>query len=53
LRGLFAAFYPVTQVWDFRFSLTKGLPSHKKCPGKISDRILVDEWAEDLPSLLG
>lgn len=50
---LAACIYPVTQVWDFRFSFTKGLPSHKKCPGKISDRILVDDWAEDLPSLLG
>lgn len=50
---LAACIYPVTQRWDFRFSLTKSLPPHSKCRGKISDRILVDGWAEDLPSLLG
>lgn len=50
---LAACVFPITQCWDFRFSLTNTLPPHKKCSGKISDRILVDGWAEDLPSLLG
>jgi hypothetical protein len=50
---LAACIYPVTQRWDFRFCLTNTLPPHKKCPGKLSDRVLVDGWAEDLPSLLG
>lgn len=50
---LAACIYPVTQRWDFRFCLTTTLLPHKKCPGKLSDRVLVDGWAEDLPSLLG
>jgi hypothetical protein len=50
---LAACIYPVTQRWDFRFCLTKTLPPHKTCPGKLSDRVLVDGWAEDLPALLG
>lgn len=50
---LAACIYPVTKQWDFRFCLTSTLLPHKKCPGKLSDRVLVDHWAEDLPSLLG
>lgn len=50
---LAACIYPVTQHWEFRFSLTKTLPPHKKCAGKIADQILIDGWPEDLPALLG
>jgi hypothetical protein len=50
---LAACIYPVTRCWEFRFHLTKTLQEHKKCPGKLADIVLVDGWAEDLPSLLG
>jgi hypothetical protein len=48
---LAACIFPVTGRWDFRFCLTSTLSPHKKCPGKLSDRVLVNGWAEDLPSL--
>ncbi len=51
---LAACIYPITKVWEFRFSLTKTLPSHKKCLGKLAERVLVEDgWPVDLPSLLG
>lgn len=50
---LAACIFPITQVWEFRFGLTKTLPEHGKCPGRIADSILVDGWPEDLPALLG
>lgn len=49
---LAACIYPVTGSWDFKFCLTKTLPPHKKCAGKLGDRVLVDSWAPDLPTLL-
>lgn len=51
---LAACVYPITGSWDFRYWLTERLDPHKKCPGKLSDRVLVDtHWPADLPSLLG
>lgn len=51
---LAACIYPITKVWEFRFSLTKTLPPHKNCPGKLAERVLVeDEWPADLGLLLG
>ncbi len=50
---LAASMYPITQVWEFRFSLTKTLPQHRKCPGKIAENVLVDDWPGDLSTLLG
>ncbi len=49
---LAACIFPVTGSWDFKFCLTKTLPPHKKCVGKLGDRVLVDGWAPDLPTLL-
>lgn len=49
---LAACIYPVTGSWDFKFCLTETLPPHKKCAGKLGDRVLVDGWAPDLPTLL-
>lgn len=50
---LAACIYPTSGEWDFRFCLTSSLKEHKKCVGKLSDRVLVeDSWPEDLPTLL-
>jgi hypothetical protein len=49
---LAACIYPITGNWDFRFCLTKTLPPHRKCAGKLGDRVLVDGWAPDVPTLL-
>jgi len=49
---LAACIFPVTGSWDFRFCLTNTLPQHTKCAGKLGDRVVVDGWAPDLPTLL-
>jgi hypothetical protein len=50
---LAACIQPLTGEWDFQFTLTKTLASHKKCPDKLSDRVLVDDdWPSDLLTLL-
>jgi len=50
---LAACTHPVTGEWTFRYALTRGLPAHRVCSKKISDRILVDEaWPDDLRCLL-
>lgn len=50
---LAACIYPTTGDWDFRFCLTSTLQPHKRCVGKLSDRVLVEpSWPADLPTLL-
>jgi hypothetical protein len=50
---LAACIYPTSGEWDFRFCLTSSLKDHKKCVGKLSDRVLVEpSWPADLPTLL-
>ena len=50
---LAACIHPLTGSWDFQFCLTETLPRHKKCAGKLSDRVLVAEgWPRDLSQLL-
>lgn len=40
---LAACLHSVTESWDFRFALTRELPSHLKCPARISNNIPVSE----------
>lgn len=50
---LAACMHPITQHWDFRFGWTKVLPPHKRCPGKLGERVLVgDDWSGSLADLL-
>jgi hypothetical protein len=51
---LAACLHPLTERWEFRFSATRELPSHRRCAGKLSDRVLVsgDIWHKTLPTLL-
>lgn len=50
---LAACMQPVTARWEFRYALTAALPPHKKCPSKITDRILVEPgWPGELVTLL-
>ena len=57
-RGQFdvlaACLHPVTESWEFRFSLTSTLQPHRRCQGKLSDRVIVagDTWQRNLPHLL-
>jgi hypothetical protein len=50
---LAACVHPVTTRWEFRFLATAGLPEHKKCPGKLTERVIVAEpFTSELPDLL-
>jgi len=51
---LAACLHPNTEKWEFRFCATAHLAPHKKCPGKLSERVLVagDQWYDSLPELL-
>ena len=43
-----ACLHPRTEAWEFRYSLTRRLDEHGKCPGRISNRVRIDErWGAD------
>jgi hypothetical protein len=43
-----ACLHAVTEKWEFRFVLPTILESHKKCPGKLSSSVQVDDrWSSD------
>ena len=51
---LAACLHPVTAKWDFTFCATSGLNPHKKCIGKLSDRVIVGgaDWSDSLADIL-
>jgi len=51
---LAACMHPVTTKWDFTFCATSGLEAHKKCKGKLADKVLVGgaTWSDSLTALL-
>jgi hypothetical protein len=51
---LAACLHPVRERWEFAFCATRQMAPHPKCPGKLSDRVLVagPSWYESLPTLL-
>jgi transcriptional regulator with XRE-family HTH domain len=43
-----ACLHPRTETWEFRFALTRRLPAHDKCPGRITNRIRIGhDWYDD------
>jgi hypothetical protein len=38
-----ACLHPVTERWEFRFALTRELPEHRSCQGRIDNNLRVDE----------
>jgi hypothetical protein len=36
-----ACLHPVTEHWEFKFALTRELPKHGSCPGRIDNNIRV------------
>lgn len=50
-----ACLHPVTEHWEFRFALTRELPAHGSCPGKIDNnvRVVGSTFSSDLGSALG
>lgn len=51
---LAACLHPVTERWEFRFCRTGDLASHPRCPGRLSERVLIDDtsWRADLLELV-
>lgn len=50
---LAACVHPVTERWDFRYFLTRNLEPHRKCAGRLSERVLVgDDWTTELADVL-
>lgn len=48
-----ACIHSVTARWEFRYADTRVLDPHKKCPGRVKDRLKVDErWTEDAARVL-
>lgn len=44
-----ACLHAVSEQWEFRFVLPSSLEPHKKCPGKLSSNVQVDDdrWSRD------
>lgn len=38
-----ACLHPITEQWEFRFALTRELPGHGTCEGRIDSNVRVDE----------
>lgn len=50
---LAACLHAVTEHWEFSYALPRLLDTHKKCPGKLSSAVRVDErWTSDAREIL-
>lgn len=51
---LAACLHPITRNWEYRFCATTDLVPHKKCAGKLSERVYLDRpgWTQTLGDLL-
>lgn len=51
---LAACLHPITEAWEFRFCPTRSLPPHVKCPGHISQNVLVEsgDWSGSVVPVL-
>ena len=48
-----ACLHSCTESWEFRYSLTRELEPHKKCPGKLSNLVRIDDrWIADAARVL-
>jgi len=49
---LAACLHARTEVWEFRFQLTRIMPEHSKCSGHLGNNVRVESnWAPDLAEL--
>lgn len=43
-----ACLHPCTEAWEFRYALTREMTEHDRCPGRLSNRVRVNEsWSAD------
>lgn len=48
-----ACLHAVTERWEFRFRIPGQLPSHGRCPGKVTNNIAVDDaWLSSIVPVL-
>jgi hypothetical protein len=51
---LAACLHARTERWEYSFALTRELAEHRKCAGKLSSNVVVDDrWHEDIRGILG
>ncbi|HET7437747.1 MAG TPA: hypothetical protein VFN10_23785 [Thermoanaerobaculia bacterium] len=51
---LAACLHAHTERWEYSFALTRQLDPHRKCPGRLSSNVVVDDrWREDIRGILG
>jgi len=49
-----ACLHPCTEHWEFCFTMTNSLDPHRKCPGRLSNLVRLDErWNENAVSVIG
>jgi hypothetical protein len=49
-----ACVHALRQQWDYSFAMTAELPPHRKCDGKLSSNIVLNEqWTFDVRGILG
>jgi hypothetical protein len=51
---LAACLHPVTDDWTFRFRRTHEMEAHRRCPGRLSERVIVTDgdWSKDVLDVL-
>lgn len=49
-----ACLHATTEQWEYSFRLTGDLDEHRKCPGKLSNNVVIDSrWRDDIRGILG
>ena len=49
-----ACLHARTQHWEYAFALTQNLDPHRKCPGRLSSNVTVDQrWNREIRGILG
>jgi hypothetical protein len=48
-----ACLHSCTEIWEFRYALTRSLDPHKNCPGKLSNLVRIDHrWSQEASKVL-
>jgi hypothetical protein len=48
-----ACLHSCTEIWEFRYALTRSLDPHKNCPGKLSNLVRIDHrWSQEASRVL-
>jgi hypothetical protein len=51
---LAACLHARTERWEYSFALTSDLDWHRKCPGRLSSNVVLDDrWHDDIRGILG